>query len=413
MHLYAINIDSGESVPIGDYTVDIVDPNGGIAIRQTMNDYFNSTIDKVEVIDGNKLHIVGWTFAKAAPGAAALFDVYIGGPVGSDDCVEAQRCLAATQRTDVYNAFKSEYSNMGDRHGIDYTFTISARGTYTLYFYAVDQTGTVAVNPEIGRALNVTFSDPVTTAPDPITIPDPTEAPTVKPTEPAPTEPTPTEPPVQPTEPPVDPGAPQIVVSDKSAIISSTVNVDISIKNNPGIVGMTLDIGYDSDVLTLTEVKDGCILGTNTHKPELTSPYTLSWSNDTATEDFTANGVIATLVFSVSEDAALGDYPITLSYDYDNFDIYNAYIDKVKFETVNGVVTVKDVLYGDVNGDGKVNNIDRVHLTRYLAKWADYQEINSANADVNDDGKINNIDKVVLTRHLAKWNAYAVLPCQP
>jgi len=69
-----------------------------------------------------------------------------------------------------------------------------------------------------------------------------------------------------------------------------------------------------------------------------------------------------------------------------------------------------DYLCGDVNSDGKVNNLDKVILTRYLAKWNDYQNINTYAADVNNDGKVNNLDRVILTRHLAHWNEYSNLP---
>ena len=173
---------------------------------------------------------------------------------------------------------------------------------------------------------------------------------------------------------------------------------------------MTIDIDFDESVLTLTEVKDGGLLGTNSHKPECQSPYTLSWSNDVSTTDYSENGVIATLKFAVSDTASTGEYPITVSYDYDNMDIYNKELEKIKFQTVNGSITVVDYLCGDVNSDGKVNNLDKVILTRYLAKWNDYQNINTYAADVNNDGKVNNLDRVILTRHLAHWNEYSNLP---
>ena len=73
-------------------------------------------------------------------------------------------------------------------------------------------------------------------------------------------------------------------------------------------------------------------------------------------------------------------------------------------------VSVVDYLCGDVNSDRRVNNLDRVYITRYLANWNDYQNINLSAADVNADGKVNNLDKVILTRHLANWNDYASLP---
>ena len=139
-------------------------------------------------------------------------------------------------------------------------------------------------------------------------------------------------------------------------------------------------------------------------------PYTLSWSNDSSSEDITANGVIATLTFNVKDSAAKGNYTISLSYDYDNYDIYDSKVKKVKFDTVDGVLSIRDVLYGDVNGDGRVNNVDRLVLTRYLAKWSDYNNIYLLNADVNNDNKVNNLDKVILTRHLAKWSDYSALP---
>lgn len=68
------------------------------------------------------------------------------------------------------------------------------------------------------------------------------------------------------------------------------------------------------------------------------------------------------------------------------------------------------ILYGDVNGDGKVNAKDGTALARHLADWDAYKEINEANADVNDDGKINAKDNTALARHLADWDAYKVLP---
>ena len=80
--------------------------------------------------------------------------------------------------------------------------------------------------------------------------------------------------------------------------------------------------------------------------------------------------------------------------------------------TFEVVLEVLPILYGDVNGDGTVNNKDRLVLTRYLAKWTDYPEkiINMAAADVNADGKVNNLDRLILTRHLAKWTGYEELP---
>ena len=65
---------------------------------------------------------------------------------------------------------------------------------------------------------------------------------------------------------------------------------------------------------------------------------------------------------------------------------------------------------GDVNNDNEVNAKDRMMLTRYLAKWSGYENIDMTASDVNNDGEVNAKDRMVLTRHLAKWQGYETLP---
>ena len=205
---------------------------------------------------------------------------------------------------------------------------------------------------------------------------------------------------------------PKIIVNSVNGAKGGTVNVAIALENNPGIASMTLDVDYDSSVLTLKGITDLNQLGTAVHSDQFTDPYVLCWVNDMATEDFVVNGNIVILTFAVSETAALGEYEISVSYDYDKYDIYNTQVEKIKFYTVSGKVTVVDTLVGDVNNDGSVDNLDRLTLTRYLANWKDYTEdmINKIGADVNCDGSIDNLDRLVLTRHLANWSGYGELP---
>ncbi|MBQ3194540.1 MAG: InlB B-repeat-containing protein [Oscillospiraceae bacterium] len=205
----------------------------------------------------------------------------------------------------------------------------------------------------------------------------------------------------------------KIKVSTPTGMAGQQVAVTISLENNPGLASMQLSVGYDSDVLTLVSVTDGGHLGTAVHSDNVAAnPYTLTWANDLATENFTYNGSIVTLNFLVAEDAEEGRTPITVSYDYNNYDIFDVDGEKVRFNTENGYVDVTDVVVGDVNGDGNVNTQDRMILTRYLARWTGYGEdsINAAAADVNADGRVNTQDRMILTRYLARWSGYDELP---
>ncbi len=207
----------------------------------------------------------------------------------------------------------------------------------------------------------------------------------------------------------------KIRVSSASARADGTVEITISVENNPGVVSMSLNVAYDDSVLTLTDVKDGGILGSTMHRVQYTQPYILNWVNDTATSNFTADGTLVTLTFKVNANATEGSYPISVSYNYDNYDIYDIDVKPVKFTLVSGGVEVRNTILGDVNGDGVVTAQDRVLLARYLAGGWNITEddIDLTAADVNLDGKVNGADRAILARYIAKWDVslYTSLPC--
>lgn len=58
------------------------------------------------------------------------------------------------------------------------------------------------------------------------------------------------------------------------------------------------------------------------------------------------------------------------------------------------------VLYGDVNGDGKVDNIDRVKIRNYVLGTSKLSGAMVVAADVNKDGQVNNIDRVKVRNHV-------------
>lgn len=62
----------------------------------------------------------------------------------------------------------------------------------------------------------------------------------------------------------------------------------------------------------------------------------------------------------------------------------------------------RDVLYGDVNSDGVVNEFDSLKLAEMLAGWeVGLSEYGKLAADVNVDGKINSLDILRLMKKLA------------
>ena len=187
---------------------------------------------------------------------------------------------------------------------------------------------------------------------------------------------------------------------------NDTVKVKIFLSNNPGIVSATIKVTFDANVLSLTKVTDEGLLGTQSHKPELTSPYTLAWVNDTATKNYTSNGTIVTLSFKVNSTASYEKtYPIRISYDYENYDIYDKDLNLIKFQTVNGAVKItqnQSFILGDANKDSKVTVVDASCIQKYIAQIKSNESIDILAADVDEDGYTTIIDVTIIQRYLSK-----------
>ena len=216
-------------------------------------------------------------------------------------------------------------------------------------------------------------------------------------------------------KPPVN--APQIVVESKTVSPGSTVDVPVRLENNPGVVAVNLWVGYNSDWLTLTGVKDSGILGTPHHGGNTTqNPYHLYWHNDTSQDNFSANRTIATLTFQVKEGTPADNYPITITPD-SAAGMYNVALTPYTPAITNGNIAVSNIVWGDAYRNDGVNAIDVTALARYVATgWPGFteQEINLVNADVCHDGSVNAFDVTVLARHVATgWKDYESLPFIP
>ncbi len=101
----------------------------------------------------------------------------------------------------------------------------------------------------------------------------------------------------------------------KEAHQSDTVTMEISIKNNPGLISLRFRIVYDENVLQLTEVKDsGLLNGWTQPAPTVKSPYILRWADPIAPSNNTANGVVAKLTFKVKDAAAFDKTAVTVEH---------------------------------------------------------------------------------------------------
>ncbi|MBE7065238.1 MAG: hypothetical protein E7384_05435 [Ruminococcaceae bacterium] len=101
----------------------------------------------------------------------------------------------------------------------------------------------------------------------------------------------------------------------------STVNVNLNLRTNPGLVTLTVRVTYDTSVLELTKVTDNGILVGSQLNTSYGSPYTISWIDGTTTVNNFKTGDIATYTFKIKENAPVGKTSVQLqvvdSYDVD------------------------------------------------------------------------------------------------
>ena len=98
-------------------------------------------------------------------------------------------------------------------------------------------------------------------------------------------------------------GTANVSLSSVKADKGETVTVNVNLSDNPGLIGMGIDVGYDTSKLKLVSAKDGGVLnGYGSSGDYSGNSYTLYWSDALATTNNTSNGTIATLTFEVIDD---------------------------------------------------------------------------------------------------------------
>lgn len=132
------------------------------------------------------------------------------------------------------------------------------------------------------------------------------------------------------------------VESVKASAGDKLVTVRISVKDNPGILGMRFSVSYDESVLTLTGVLNGDAVSrilTLTKAKTLCSGCNFVWDGIEIDTEDVKDGTVLELQFRVSDSAAAGNYPITIRYN--SGDIVDNDLQKLSPYIQNGYISIK------------------------------------------------------------------------
>ena len=192
--------------------------------------------------------------------------------------------------------------------------------------------------------------------------------------------------------------SPVIEVQSVRAVPGGSADVEIRMKNNPGIGVAVLKVSFDESILTLDSFqygpdyqKDG------ENPPNLKSPLTLTWSTGTA--NVSGSHVYATLHFTVSENV---QSDTNTEVKIDSCDTYDIDEREVDFQIQNGIIEIKMGIPGDINSDGVCDARDLLRMRKYFAGWD--VAVDMVAADVTGDGSVNAVDLLRLRKYFAGWD---------
>lgn len=156
------------------------------------------------------------------------------------------------------------------------------------------------------------------------------------------------------------------------------MKVTFALSENKGIWGLKFKADYDSYTMTLQSMEVGNVfvedevrLSNDEKKEEI-----LFVGTRNQIENYTGNGVLVTLHFSVDSDISFREYPVSV----DIIQAINVAGEDVNLNVIYGKVR------GDVNADNNVTLEDASMVLKAALRIKDLEDM--ATGDVNRDGKV-------------------------
>lgn len=197
-------------------------------------------------------------------------------------------------------------------------------------------------------------------------------------------------------------GTPEISVENTWGTKGDTVEVDITIKNNPGILGANLSVSW-SDGLTLMDAENGKAFSNLSYQEP--SRYdakgtSFIWYGSSLRE--LLDGTVLTMTFQIAEDAKKSQ-TITVK----GLEVVDKDDNPLQIEFNSGMIEVIDYLPGDVNKDNSVSIKDLTTTAKYISDGCVTDPdgfnvtLNDVAGDVNADGSISIKDLTTMAKYIS------------
>ena len=190
-----------------------------------------------------------------------------------------------------------------------------------------------------------------------------------------------------------------ITISDADIVIGGKNTVSVNITEGSEVTAVQFVLKYDPSVLKVVSVTPGTAVADATINSGIEGLVIFAWDSVDAIS--TAETLLNIEFTTVKGAAACETY-----FGIDNVNEDFVFADEngksIRYNISIGLITVIDVIYGDVDGNGKVNVIDANLIRKYVTKMVDFTEEQLIAADVDGNGRINIFDANFIRRYAAK-----------
>lgn len=141
----------------------------------------------------------------------------------------------------------------------------------------------------------------------------------------------------------IESGIPAVIVSNAVGEPGDTVTVTAMLVNNPGILGSSMTLSYDEEVIRLKKIENGDAFKDTlnlSHSKELKNGCIFLWDGESLTEDQIVDGEMLSMEFEIIKEPKENVSSISLSCHKDGTVDNN--MECVELTSEKGTITVQE-----------------------------------------------------------------------
>ncbi len=189
-----------------------------------------------------------------------------------------------------------------------------------------------------------------------------------------------------------------LTISSGIVAVGRTRKITVDLSENSKAAAIQFSLKYDPNVLEVVSCNAGELVSGATLNYAEAGTIGFAWESINVISE---SGSLLEIEFRVKDDAAVQKTAIEID-DEEEFIFRRADKSIIEIGTEEGFLNIVEVIYGDIDGDGKINVLDAYEARLIAAKLETPTEEQKIAGDVDGDGKITAVDANYIRKFAVK-----------